>query len=49
MLDYLSIIKEAIDLGYESVMIDASRLPFGRKYPYHKRDMHFSPSSRDSL
>jgi fructose-bisphosphate aldolase class II len=26
-VDYLSIIKEAIDLGYESVMIDASRLP----------------------
>jgi fructose-bisphosphate aldolase class II len=25
-VDYLSIIKEAIDIGYESVMIDASRL-----------------------
>lgn len=27
-IDYLSVIKEAIDLGYESVMIDGSRLPF---------------------
>lgn len=27
-IDYLPVIKEAIDLGYESVMIDGSRLPF---------------------
>lgn len=27
-IEYASVIKEAIDLGYESVMIDGSRLPF---------------------
>ena len=27
LVDYLSIIKEAIELGYESVMVDGSRLP----------------------
>ncbi len=29
-IDYLPVIKEAIDLGYESVMIDGSRLPFSQ-------------------
>jgi fructose-bisphosphate aldolase class II len=29
MVDYISIINEAIALGYQSIMVDGSRLPFG--------------------
>lgn len=35
-IDYMSFIRQAIELGYESVMIDASRLPLHKNIKYTK-------------
>ena len=48
-VDYPSIIKEAIDIGYESVMIDGSRLSLEENIRHLKEICELVSSGRNSM
>ncbi len=40
VVDYVAILTEAVDLGYESVMIDSSRLSLADNIAATQKDRH---------